>query len=183
MESGHLLHWALTCPSNGNTRYLKSRHSFVGYLPHNNSSYSSDENITSAALRADHRWNAERLESTTRFRTSIPDPPSRNDPPKNSVVPAQPPPHQCRTFPLLPTQMGHGHFSSLWVWCRRTNSWPYCFPMSNPSTSAWISRPETVDWLLNICPEIYCGQAVDGKNWLKRWWWSSFCLRTVDISN
>ena len=45
---------------------------------------------------------------------------SRNDPPKNSVGPAQPPPHRCRTFPLLLVQMGNGLLCGLWVWCRRT---------------------------------------------------------------
>jgi len=32
--------------------------------------------------------------------------PSRNGPAKNSMGPAQPLPHRCRTFSLLPTQMG-----------------------------------------------------------------------------
>ena len=35
----------------------------------------------------------------------------------------------------------------------RSNRWPRCLPMSNPSNSPWISQPdlddETVDWLLN----------------------------------
>ena len=43
-----------------------------------------------------------------------------------------------------------------------------------------ILDDETIDWLLNTCPEIECGQTVDWKNWLK-WWWSSLCLRTVDM--
>jgi len=34
--------------------------------------------------------------------------PAWNDSPKKSLGPAQPPPHWCRTFPLLPVQMGYG---------------------------------------------------------------------------
>ena len=40
---------------------------------------------------------------------------------------------------------------------------------------------ETIDFLLCTCPEILCGQAVDWKNWLKQWWWSSLCWHNVYI--
>jgi len=59
------------------------------------------------------------------------------------------------------------------VWRRRTNRRPCRPTMSNPSTSPWDARPavlddETIDWLRNACPEIYCGPAVYSNNWLKR---------------
>ena len=69
-------------------------------------------------------------------------PPSRNDPPKKSLGPAQMPPHWCRTFPLLLVQMGYGLFCGLWVWHRRTNRRPCCPPMSNLSTSPWTAWPD-----------------------------------------
>jgi len=66
----------------------------------------------------------------------------RNDPPKKSLGPAYPPAHWCRTFPLLLVQMRHGLLCGLWAWRRRTNRRPCCPPMSNPSTSPWIARPD-----------------------------------------
>jgi len=65
----------------------------------------------------------------------------RNDPPKKSLGPAQPPPHRCRTFPLLLVQMGYGLLCGLWMWRRRTNRRPCCPPMSNPSASFWTAQP------------------------------------------
>jgi len=69
-------------------------------------------------------------------------PPSRNDPPKKSLSPAQPTPHRCRTFLLLFVKMWYGLLCSLWVWCRRTNRRPCCPPLSNPSTSPWTAWPD-----------------------------------------
>jgi len=60
----------------------------------------------------------------------------QNDSPKQSLGPAQPPPHRCQAFPLLSVQMGYGLLCSLWVW-RRTNRRPCCPPLSNPSTPTW----------------------------------------------
>jgi len=65
-----------------------------------------------------------------------------NDPPKKSLGLAKPPPHRCRTFPLLLVQMGYGPLCGLWVWRRRTNRRPCCPPMSNPSTSPWTAWPD-----------------------------------------
>jgi len=87
MEPGHLLQSALTYPSSGNALHLKSRHSFVPVAQQLFSS--SDDSNRSAALWADHWWNAERLESTTTIRTFIPDPPSWNGPARISMCPAQ----------------------------------------------------------------------------------------------
>ena len=44
--------------------------------------------------------------------------------------------------PLLLAQMAYGLLCGLWVWCRRTNRWPCCPPMANPSTSSWNARPD-----------------------------------------
>ena len=57
-----------------------------------------------------------------------------------------PPPHRCRTFPLLLAQIGYGSFCGLWVWRSRTNCRPCCPPTSNPSTSPWTARPESCGW-------------------------------------
>jgi len=57
-----------------------------------------------------------------------------------------PPPHQCRTFPLLLEQMGRDIFCSRWMWRRRTNRWPYFPPMSSPSTSLWTARLGCYEW-------------------------------------
>jgi len=52
MEPGYLFHSALTCPSSGNARHLKSRHP---YIPATQQLIiSSDDNSRSAALWADH---------------------------------------------------------------------------------------------------------------------------------
>ena len=69
-------------------------------------------------------------------------PPSRNDPPKKSLGPDQPPPHRCRAFPILLVQMGYGLLCGLWVWRRRTNRRPCCPPMSNPSATPRTARPD-----------------------------------------
>jgi len=73
----------------------------------------------------------------------------------------------------LNTQMDYGPFCGLWGWRRGTYRWPCCPPCP-------IRRPtyrvhgltaldnEKIECLLNTCPEIYCGQTVDLKNWLKR---------------
>ena len=97
---------------------------------------SSGNNNRSAAQWADHQWNAEWTDNPTRLCTSIPDTGThtpRNDPPKKSLGSAQPPPHRCWTFPLLPVQMRYGLLCSLRMW-RRTNRRPCRPPLSNPST-------------------------------------------------
>ena len=67
---------------------------------------------------------------------------TRNDPPKKSLGPVQPPLHRCLTFPLLLVQMGNGLLCGLWVWRRRTNRRPCRPPLSNPSTSPRTTRPD-----------------------------------------
>jgi len=73
MEPGHLLHSALTRPSSAVARRLKSRHPLVPAAQQLISS--SDINSIRAAQWADHQWNAEWLENTTRLRTFIPNTP------------------------------------------------------------------------------------------------------------
>ena len=109
MGPGHLLHSALTRPPSADARRLKSRHPFV-LAAQQLISLSDNSNIR-AAQWADHQWNAEWADNPTRLRIFIPDTgthPPRNDPPKKSLGPAQPPPHRCRTFPFLLVQMGYG---------------------------------------------------------------------------
>jgi len=71
MKPGHLLHSALTRPSGAAARRLKSRHPF---LPAAQQLISlSDNNNIRAAQWADHQWNVEWADKSTRLRTSIPD--------------------------------------------------------------------------------------------------------------
>ena len=70
MESGHLLHSALTRPSSANARRLTSRHPFVPAAQHLISLY--DNNIR-AAQWTDRQWNVESTESPTLLRIFIPD--------------------------------------------------------------------------------------------------------------
>jgi len=42
---------------------------------------------------------------------------------------------------------------------QKTNRRPLCPPMANPSSTPWTARltildDETIEWLLNTCPEI-----------------------------
>jgi len=67
MESGHLLHSVLTCPSNANAQRLKSRHPFVPVAQQLISL--SDNNNICATHWADHQWNAEWADNPTRLRT------------------------------------------------------------------------------------------------------------------
>ena len=111
MEPGHLLHSALTCPPSRNARRLKSRHPFVPTAQQPISSTDSDNR--SLALWADHQWNAVWLRNTTwpcfhpRYRRQL----SLNGLAKNSVGPAQTPPHWCQMFALLLAQMDYGPVS------------------------------------------------------------------------
>jgi len=105
MEPGNLLHSALTHPSGAAARRLKSRHPNVP-AAQQLISFSDNNNIR-AAQWADHQWNAEWTDDPTTLRTLIPDT-ATYTPPKKSLSPAQPPPHRCRTFPLLPVQMEYG---------------------------------------------------------------------------
>jgi len=96
----------------------------------------------------------------TRLRTSIPD--------TGTHTPGMTLPRRwvwlncrCRTFSLPPVQMGYGLFCGVWVW-RRTNRQPCRPPLSNPSTphglhGLAVLDDETIEWLLNTCPDIWTG--------------------------
>ena len=124
MERGQLLHSPLTCPPGGNAWHLTSRHPFVPGAQLFTSS--SEDNNRSAALWADHRWNAE---WTPSFNPDVGTHPPANGHSSNSADPDHPPPHRCWTLPLLLTQMGYGTFSILLAWCRAQSVFiPLCFP-------------------------------------------------------
>jgi len=74
MELGQL-HSEFTCPPNGNAQHLKSRDPFVPAAQQLFSSSDDDKNIT-ATLWADHRWNAERSENTSKAPYFYPLPPT-----------------------------------------------------------------------------------------------------------
>jgi len=111
------------------------------------------------------RWNVGRLESTTRLRTFIPNRLSWNDPAKNSLGPA------CRL------RTGVGRFRSC-LYKLLVASSAACECGAEEQTvdhvvlQCPIHRPplglhgltvlddETIEWLLNICPEIKCCLAV-----------------------
>jgi len=142
IEPGHL---------SGNARSLKSRHPFVPAAQQLISS--SDDNGRSAALWADHRWNADRLESTAILRTFTPYPPTWNSPAKNSVSPS----------PVCIT----GAWLLLWVVSGAKKIKPLAMLSSNFQSidlpmhctlRAWLDLTvlgdETIYWLLNTCPDI-----------------------------
>jgi len=92
MKPLHLLYSALTCPPSANARPFKSRNPFVPAAQQLNSSVSPRDNDDNgdAAPWADQRWNAERLENTTRLRTFIPDvanPPPEMTLPRTAWIP------------------------------------------------------------------------------------------------
>jgi len=62
MESGHLLHSTLTCPSSGNARHFKSRRP-ICIASQQFITSSDDNNNRRAVLWADHQWKAEWLEN------------------------------------------------------------------------------------------------------------------------
>jgi len=77
-----------------------------------------------------NRWNAKWFKNTSRLRAFIPDVDTHTPEialPRTAWVRLKPPPHRCRTFPLLFTQIGCDPFCGLWVWLRRTDRWP-CYP-------------------------------------------------------
>ena len=70
LEPGHLFQSALNWPSNGKVQHVKWRHPFV---PSAQQLISSSDSNTSATRWADHRWNVEWLDNTTRRRNFITD--------------------------------------------------------------------------------------------------------------
>jgi len=106
------------------------------YPPHNNSSV-HPTTTPSAALGADHRWNAESVKT---LRDTVLSPPSH---PPGMALPRT---AWVRLNRLAPMSDVSGPVCTnrvwppLWVW-HRTNCRPCCLPMSNPSTSQWTAPP------------------------------------------
>jgi len=88
MELGHLLHWALTRPSDADPWRLKWRRTFVSSAQQLLNSFNNKK--IRAVHWADHQWNADWADNPTRLRIFIPDTSTtpRIDPPKNSLGPA-----------------------------------------------------------------------------------------------
>jgi len=161
MEAGHLRHWGLTCPSGGKSLPLKSRHLLVPAAEQLISS--SDDNNRNAALWADHPLKAQWLENSTRLRTFNPDIST------HSLGMAQ-----LRTAwvwltasALVSDVSASAYTNGVWLLLRpvsvahknRTKRRPRCPSLSNPSTShgthsLTVLNDETIEWLLNTCPEI-----------------------------
>jgi len=70
MEPGHLLNSALTRPSSAVPLRLKSKHPFVTAAQQ---LISFSENTIRAAQWADHQWNTQWADNSTRLRTLVPD--------------------------------------------------------------------------------------------------------------
>ena len=101
-------------------------------------------------------------ESALQFQTPV-HTHTRNDPPKKRLGPTQPPPHRCRSFPLLLVQMGYGLLCGLW---RRTNRRPCRPPLSNSSTprglhGLTVLDDETMRQQAQHLPRYLGGLAVD----------------------
>jgi len=96
-----------------------------------------------------------------------------NSPVKNSVDPAWPPPHRCRTFPLLLTQI------KVWPLLRivsvaQKNRPSTMFSFIVQSIDLFMDHMAWRFWMTeksngNTCPDILCGLTVDWKNSLKRY--------------
>ena len=139
---GHLLYSALTCPSSGNVRRLKSKHPII---PAAQLISSSDDN-RSAALWADHRWNnygvvGEHYE-TPHFHPQTPAATLLEWPSPEQLVSGwiasapvsvSAPAHTKGVRPLL---------QLVWVWCRRTSRRACCPRMSDASTSPCSIWPD-----------------------------------------
>jgi len=154
---GRLLHSALTCPSSANARRLKSRHPFVPAAQHLISS--SDNNIR-AAQWADHQWTAEWTDSPTKLRIFIPDTGTH---PPGVTLPRR------AWFRLNRLRTSVGRFRScLYKWGMASSAACECgaehtvdhvlqCPIHRPPHGLHgltVLDNETVEWLLNTCPEI-----------------------------
>ena len=80
---------------------------------------------------------------------------SQNDPPKKSLGPA---PHWCRTFPLLPVQMGMASSAACEFGAEQTVDHVVlqCPIHRHPHGlhGLTVLDDETTEWLLNTCPDI-----------------------------
>ena len=177
MDPGHLLHSALSCPSRGNARHLKSKH--LLYLLHNNSSVHLTimtevrrcGRITDGMRKG---WRALRDSVLScRLRTGVRL--FRSCLHKSGI---------SRNFPWHKWCMAASAACECGAEDQTVNHVVFQCPNHRPPPGLHglaVLDDEKIDRLLNNCAEIQCGQAVDWKIWLKRWWWNSLRLRTVDI--
>ena len=160
VESGHLLHSALTCPPGANIRRLKSRLPFV--LAAQQLISSSDSNNIRTAHWADHQMKAEWLDNLTRLRTFIPD--TGTHPPGMALP---------RTaWVRLNRLLTFGHFRScLHKWGMASSAAFECDAKEQTIDHVVLQCPahrpprglhgmtvlddETIEWLLNTCPELF----------------------------
>ena len=159
MEPGHLLHSVLTCPPSGKARHLKSKYPFVPTTQQ----LTSSPNNRNGALLADHRWNADWLQNTTRLHTFSPDigtHPPEMALPRIALVRLN---HLRTGIECFCSWLHNGAwpFCGLWVWRGEIARWPCCLPVSNtqPSTSPGLHDltaldDETIECLLNTSHEI-----------------------------
>ena len=144
----------LTCPSSENARRFKSRHSFV---PAAQQLINSIDNNKRAALWADHQWNAEWLDNTTRLRSFICDTTPSEWPCQRQRRSGLTASHRYRTFPLLLAQIGYG--PSAVCECgageQTVDHVVLQCPIHRPPHrlhGLTVLDDETIEWLLKACP-------------------------------
>ena len=154
MEPGNLLHSTLTWLSSANARHFKSRHPFVPAAQQVISS--SDNNNIRAAHWVDHQWNAGWAVIPTRLRIFIPDTgiyPPRMTPTRRAWV-------WLNYFhtgingvrpPLRPVSVVQKNKPSTVL---SSNVQSIDLPMDDGLHGLTVLDDKTIEWLLNICPEI-----------------------------
>ena len=167
MEPGHLLHSALTCPPSAAARHLKSIHPFVPAAQQLISF--SDSNNIRVTQWVNHQWNVEWADNPTRLRTLIPD--------TGTYFPGMILPRRAWVR-LDRLRTGVGRFCScLYKWGMASSAACECgaeeqtvnhvvlqCPIHRPSHGLYsltVLDDETNEWLLNTCPEMWRGRAVD----------------------
>jgi len=166
MEPGHLLHSGLTPPSSADAWRLKSKHSFVLDGDAEQLITSSDNNNVWAAQWADHQWNAELADNTTRLRIFIRDTgtelPSQEEP-AHSLTASAP------VLDVFAPDCTNGVWPPLrYVSVAQKNKSSATmsvlqYPIHRPPNGLHgltVLDDKTTEWLLNTCPEIYCSNAV-----------------------
>ena len=157
-EPGHLPHSMLTRPPSGDSRRLKSRHQFVSAAQQLFTL--SDNNNVRTAHWVDHQWNAEWADNITRLFHPNTD--------TNSPLVTL---SRRAWFRFYSLRTGVGRFtSSLYKWRMAFSVACECGAekqtVDHVVLQCSIHRPphglhgltvpgdETIEWLLNICPEI-----------------------------
>ena len=135
MDPGYLSHSALNCSTSGNTQHLKSIHPFV---PTAQQLQFYWQQQSCGTLWGVHRWNAERLDDTSRLRIFIPD--IGTHPHRMALQRTARAPH------VRLQTTAHDYTNSLWPILR-----PVCVAHNNkPSTMPPMSNPSWLNPLFNI---------------------------------